>query len=59
MKHDRTKESFYQFDDINNEIIFHRYDMPSPWMNYLTNGEFFTIMSQAGGGLSWYKSPQI
>ncbi len=59
MKHDRTKESFYQFDDINNEIIFHRYDMPSPWMNYLTNGEFFTMMSQAGGGLSWYKSPQI
>lgn len=59
MKSDRTKESFYQFDDTNNEIIFYRHDMPSPWMNYLTNGEFFTMMSQAGGCLSWYKSPQI
>jgi len=33
--------------------------MPSPWMNYLTNGEMFTMISQAGGNLSWYKSPQI
>ncbi len=59
MKNDRLKESFYHFDNVNNEVVFHRYDMPSPWMNYLTNGEFFTMMSQAGGSLSWYKSPQI
>ena len=43
----------------NREIIFKRHDMPSPWMNYLTNGEMFTMISQAGGNLSWYKSPQI
>lgn len=55
----RTKDSFYQFDDKNSEIIFKRHDMPSPWMNYLTNGEMFTMISQAGGNLSWYKSPQI
>ncbi|MBO5027470.1 MAG: hypothetical protein J6C79_02980 [Clostridia bacterium] len=55
----RTKETFYEFDDQNNEIVFKRHDMPSPWMNYLTNGEMFTMMSQAGGNLSWYKSPQI
>ena len=59
MKNDRIKENFYHFDDVNNEVVFHRHDMPSPWMNYLTNGEFFTMMSQAGGNLSWYKSPQI
>lgn len=40
-------------------MIFHRHDMPSPWMNYLTNGTFFTMISQAGGSLSWYKSPEI
>ena len=55
----RVKDSFYQFDDKNCEIIFKRHDMPSPWMNYLTNGEMFTMISQAGGNLSWYKSPQI
>lgn len=59
MNNARTKESFYEFDDKNREIIFKRHDMPSPWMNYLTNGEMFTMMSQAGGNLSWYKSPQI
>lgn len=53
------KENFYEFDDKNKEIVFKRHDMPSPWMNYLTNGEMFTMISQAGGNLSWYKSPQI
>lgn len=56
---ERTKQSFYEFDDKNKEIVFKRYDMPSPWMNYLTNGKTFTMISQAGGNLSWYKSPQI
>ena len=55
----RSKESFYSFNDDEREIVFHRYDMPSPWMNYLTNGTFFTMMSHAGGNLSWYKSPEI
>ncbi len=55
----QNKESFYTFDDGNKEIVFHRHDMPTPWINYLTNGEFFTMISQAGGNLSWYKSPEI
>lgn len=53
------KKEYYEFDDRNREIVFKRYDMPSPWMNFLTNGEFFTMISQAGGNLSWYKSPEI
>ena len=54
-----NKHSFYDFDDANNEVVFHRHDMPTPWLNYLTNGEFFTFISQAGGNLSWYKSAEI
>ncbi len=50
---------YYEFDDLNKEIVFKRFDMPSPWMNYLSNGTFTTMMSQAGGNLSWYKSPEI
>ena len=53
------KESFYEFDDVRKEVVFHRHDMPSPWMNYLNNDEFYTMISQAGGNLSWYKSPEI
>ena len=56
---ENTKQSYYVFDDENKEVVFKRYDMPSPWMNFLTNGEFFTMISQAGGNLSWYKSPEI
>ncbi len=55
----REKSSFYKYDDERREIVFNRYDMPSPWMNYLTNGRLFTMISQAGGNLSWYKSPEI
>ena len=47
-----NKDSFYTFDDENKEIVFHRHDMPSPWMNYLTNETFFTMISQAGGILA-------
>lgn len=52
-------KAYYEFNDTDGEVIFHRHDMPSPWMNYLTNGKFFTMISQAGGSLSWYRSPEI
>ena len=53
------KQDYYFFDDANKEVVFNRHDTPSPWMNYLFNGELFTMMSQSGGNLSWYKSPEI
>lgn len=30
---------------------------PSPWINYLYNGRYFTTISNNGGGISYYKSP--
>lgn len=50
---------FYEFDDDKREVRFLRYDMPTPWMNYLSNGTFTTMISHAGGGVAFYKSPQI
>lgn len=47
----------YRFKD--REIIIDKYNTPTPWMNYLSNGTFHTMMSQAGGGVAFYKSPQI
>ncbi len=52
-------ESYYAFDDPAREVLIKRYDCPTPWMNYLSNGVFHTMLSQAGGGLAWYRSPQI
>ena len=49
----------YQFHNEVREIILDRYDTPTPWMNYLSNGTFHTMISQAGGGVAFYKSPQI
>lgn len=49
----------YQFHNDKREISFDKYNTPTPWMNYLSNGTFHTMMSQAGGGVAFYKSPQI
>ncbi|WP_059044530.1 GH36-type glycosyl hydrolase domain-containing protein [Paenibacillus rubinfantis] len=51
--------SYYSFRDAEKEIEFHRHDTPTPWMNYLSNGTFHTMLSHAGGGVAFYKSPQI
>ena len=50
---------FYQFEDEDREVRFLRYDMPTPWMNYLTNGRFTAMISHAGGGVAFWRSPQI
>lgn len=49
----------YKFNNVKKEITFDKHNTPTPWMNYLSNGTFHTMMSQAGGGVAFYKSPQI
>ena len=49
----------YKFNNEKKEITFDKYNTPTPWMNYLSNGTFHTMMSHAGGGVAFYKSPQI
>ncbi len=52
-------KSYFDFNDESREISIKRYDTPTPWINYLSNGTFHTMLSQAGGGLAFYRSPQI
>ena len=47
------------FNNDKREITITKSNPPTPWMNYLSNGTFHTMMSQAGGGVAFYKSPQI
>lgn len=49
----------YTFDNERREITFDKYNTPTPWMNYLSNGVFHTMISHCGGGVAFYKSPQI
>ena len=49
----------YLFNNDKREITITKSNPPTPWMNYLSNGTFHTMMSQAGGGVAFYKSPQI
>lgn len=58
-RHRNDITSYFAFDDTAREVRCLRHDTPTPWMNYLSNGTFHTMLSQAGGGLAFYKSPQI
>lgn len=49
----------YRFDNERREVIFDNYKTPTPWMNYLSNGTLHAMISQAGGGTAWHRSPQI
>ncbi|MBP3359512.1 MAG: hypothetical protein J6N52_01540 [Clostridia bacterium] len=49
----------YKFNNEKKEITFDCQSTPTPWMNYLSNGTFHTMISAAGGGVAFYKSPQI
>ena len=47
----------YRFDDARQAVTMLRHDLPSPWINYLSNGSLHAFVSQAGGGLCWWRSP--
>ena len=49
----------YQFNDNNREIRFDKFDLPTPWINYLSNGRMHAFVSQAGGGMTWWQSPMV
>ena len=47
----------YEFNDEKRNIQINKPDLPSPWINYLSNGRLHAFVSQTGGGYLWYKSP--
>ena len=48
----------YTFHDQNRKIVFNRHDLPQPWINYLSNGRMHAFVSQAGGGMCWWRTTQ-
>ena len=47
------------FDDKNKEYVITRPDTPLPWINYLGNENFFGIISNTGGGYSFYQDSKL
>ena len=47
------------FDDKNKEYVITTPRTPLPWINYLGCEEFFTLISNTGGGYSFYKDAKL
>ncbi len=50
---------FGYFDDNAREYVINTPKTPYPWINYLGNKDFFSIMSNTGGGYSFYKDARL
>jgi cellobiose phosphorylase len=50
---------FGYFDDQNREYVINQYKTPYPWINYLGNKDFFSIISNTFGGYSFYKDARL
>ncbi|MCB9015967.1 MAG: glycosyl transferase [Lentimicrobiaceae bacterium] len=50
---------FGHFDDNQKEYVITNPQTPFPWINYLGTGGFFSIVSNTGGGYSFYKDARL
>jgi cellobiose phosphorylase len=47
------------FDDIQKEYVITSPKTPQPWINYLGCEDFFSLISNTGGGYSFYKDAKL
>ena len=47
------------FDDAAREYVITRPDTPYPWINYLGEEDFFSLMSNTSGGYTFYKDARL
>lgn len=47
------------FDDVNKEYVITSPATPQPWINYLGNDGFFSLISNTCGGYSFYKDAKL
>jgi cellobiose phosphorylase len=50
---------FGHFDDANREYVITNPQTPWPWINYLGNEDFFSLISNTAGGYSFYKDAKF
>ncbi len=47
------------FDDNAREYVIQRPDTPLPWINYLGQDDYFAMISNTGGGYSFYRDARL
>lgn len=52
-------KQFGFFDDKRREYVINTPQTPYPWINYLGNQDFFSILSNTCGGYSFYKDARL
>src|SRR5512139_923253 len=50
---------FGHFDDANREYVISQPDTPLPWINYLGCEEYFGLISNTGGGYSFFRDARL
>jgi cellobiose phosphorylase len=50
---------FGHFDDQNREYVITNPQTPWPWINYLGNEDFFSLISNTAGGYTFYKDAKF
>lgn len=53
------ERKFGYFDDMNREYVINDPQTPWPWINYLGNEDFFSLISNTAGGYSFYKDAKF
>ena len=53
------KQTAYGFFNEEHEYVIIRPDTPRPWINYLSNTQYHALISQTGGGFSYYKDSKL
>ena len=54
-----TEKKYGHFDDANREYVITDPKTPWPWINYLGNEDFFSLISNTAGGYSFYKDAKF
>ena len=50
---------FGRFDDAAREYVITRPDTPLPWINYLGSEDYFALISNTGGGYSFFRDARL
>ncbi len=50
---------FGHYDDVNREYVIENPKTPYPWINYLGNEKFFSLISNTAGGYAFYTDARL
>ena len=53
------QKRYGHFDDQHREYVITDPQTPWPWINYLGNEDFFSLISNTAGGYSFYKDAKF